>query len=868
MNVLESRKKELRIQSYFLLATTLEDVFIKVSTQEGLEESTIAMSKSEAPKYHAKDSSCSTMLCAILKKRMLETIRNPLFLVFMIILPIFLSLFGILILKYAFTFKTHTFTMEDMPTPQKPIITKHPVQSLSDKNYDFSKLLVFPNSVSPSYIDYSADNVLGYVNGMFEFMSDYQPTPSVFGALGIPEFNMADQRYSFIFMANQTNPLTTFPYLTMISKSLISAISNKTVNITTIMTQLPLGQEIVEAVQSNSLITNLGFAFAFIPGLIGALFVHEKEQGLKHQQIISGLSLGTYWIANALFDTIILYVPCAVVIALIKIFSIDMPYMWVIMLIFPLPFMLYTYTSTFLFAKESYVFLIEMLLNIVLSVFMPTITLVLKFTSSDIVWKTFHYIFSIFPSYSMFTGIRNIGLRNLLSPNVKSLSWEVGGFAIYYLVGSIILFGFLLFILELLTKWKNTKSAQSEVIKAYPFQYKHDFDESIKSTDESITTAGLYRIFKNINAVYNLNLHVNNKEIFSLLGVNGAGKTTTFRMLTSQMYPTKGQIFIKGVPLQSNQFYANRKSVGYCPQESIIFDYLTVKEHLYYYAQIKGIPQSEIPNACEDIIQIMDLQQYAHKVASKLSGGNKRKLSVSVALIGCPPIVLLDEPTTGIDPKARRKLWASLIKAKENSTILLTTHSMEEAEALSDRIAIMVNGTIRCLGSSQELKLKYGEYYVVQAKFKEPSLSESKGCLDKNGLVNDKFYNVNEIAPILRANYNNNEAYLLMSSLYSLIWQQPMIGCAISKLLVVEEIFAKILSAIQCLGKIDVLEFANGFAKLKVAKGDYSISSVFKIMEDMKSSIDTYAVTESTLEQVFAKFALDSEKELRGIQHD
>jgi ATP-binding cassette subfamily A (ABC1) protein 3 len=758
--------------------------------------------------------------------------------------------------------------MDDMPTPQKPIITKHPVQSLSDKNYDFNSLLVFPESVNPSFIDYSAENVLGYVNGMLELMSDYHPSPSVYGALGIPEFNMADQRYSFIFLANQTNPLTTFPYLTMVSKSLISAIAHKTVNITTIMTQLPLGQEIVEAVQSNSLITNLGFAFAFIPGLIGALFVHEKEHGLKHQQIISGLTLGTYWIANALFDTIILYVPCTVVIILIKIFSIDMPYMWVIMLIFPLPFILYTYATTFLFAKESYVFLIEMLLNILLSVFMPTITLVLKYTSKSVVWKAFHYIFAIFPSYSMFTGIRNIGLRNLLSSNGKSLSWEVGGFAIYYLIGSIILFSVLLYILELLTKWKNAKSAQSEVIKTYPYQYKHDFDETIKSTDEAITTDGLYRIFKNINAVYNLNLHVNNKEIFSLLGVNGAGKTTTFRMLTSQMYPTRGQIFIKGMPLQSKQFYATRKSVGYCPQDSIIFDYLTVKEHLYYYAQIKGIPQSDIANACDEIIKIMDLQQYANKIASKLSGGNKRKLSVSVALIGCPPIVLLDEPTTGIDPKARRKLWASLIKAKENSTILLTTHSMEEAEALSDRIAIMVNGTVRCLGSSQQLKLKYGEYYVVQAKFKEPTTEQSQEAMEKNKLLKDKLYNVNEIVTILRTLYNNNEAYLLMSSLYCLIWQQPMIGSAIAKLMVVEQEFARILNSIQGLGKVDILEFANGFAKLKVAKGEYSISGIFKIMEEAKTCIDTYAVTESTLEQVFAKFALDSEKEMRGIQHD
>lgn len=402
----------------------------------------------------------------------------------------------------------------------------------------------------------------------------------------------------------------------------------------------------------------------------------------------------------------------------------------------------------------------------------------------------------------------------------------------------------------------------------YPYKYLKLTNDQLNIKDTSITTDSLFRVFGNLSAVYDLNLIVKKNEIFSLLGVNGAGKTTTFKMLTSQLYPTKGTIYIQGLNLLSSQFYNIRKFLGYCPQDSIIFDFLTVKEHLQYYASIKGIPQEKIPTAVEEQLNNMDLNEYKNKVASKLSGGNKRKLCVSIALIGNPPLVLLDEPTTGIDPKIRRKLWTSLIKAKEYSTILLTTHSMEEAEALSDRVAIMVNGTIRCQGTCPELKLKYGEHYLTQAKFREPTDEQIKQIISNYKLDSSKYYSINEIVPMLKEVYKSRLDLISMSNLYGAIYSSSLNGNAIAMLLYVEIQLNSLLSELGTLGRVEIVEFANVFAKLKVSKGNYSISQIFKIFEEKKAIIETYSVMESTLEQVFGKFALDSEKEKRGIMHD
>ena len=203
------------------------------------------------------------------------------------------------------------------------------------------------------------------------------------------------------------------------------------------------------------------------------------------------------------------------------------------------------------------------------------------------------------------------------------------------------------------------------------------------------------------------------------MGVNGAGKSTTFKSLTRDILPTWGDITIQGIPIGDN-FDEARKLIGYCPQYDAIFPNMTVDEHLKYYSLIKGIPEHRRPRAIEKAIHDLNLKDHRNKLAGTLSGGNKRKLSVAIAIIGNPPIILLDEPSAGMDPEARRFMWSVVEKISQRdkkSAVILTSHSMEEAEALSTKMGIMVRGGIfRCFGTSQHIKNKFGIGYEIEVK--------------------------------------------------------------------------------------------------------------------------------------------------------
>lgn len=168
-------------------------------------------------------------------------------------------------------------------------------------------------------------------------------------------------------------------------------------------------------------------------------------------------------------------------------------------------------------------------------------------------------------------------------------------------------------------------------------------------------------------------------------------------------------------------FDAARCLIGYCPQFDAIFDNLTVRQHLQFYAQIKGVREDYREELIDKQINEMDLTVFTHVNAGELSGGNKRKLQCAIALIGNPPIVLLDEPSTGVDPQAKRFMWtiiSNISTLRKQSTVVLTTHSMEEAEALCTKMGIMVDGEFKCFGSSQHIKDKYGMGFEIEIKIR------------------------------------------------------------------------------------------------------------------------------------------------------
>ncbi|MFR9208592.1 MAG: ABC transporter ATP-binding protein [Lachnospiraceae bacterium] len=216
----------------------------------------------------------------------------------------------------------------------------------------------------------------------------------------------------------------------------------------------------------------------------------------------------------------------------------------------------------------------------------------------------------------------------------------------------------------------------------------------------AIEVKNLSKKYKDKIAVDNLHLKINQGELFSLLGTNGAGKTTTIKMLSTLILPTDGEIFIEGYDYKKDSVKI-KELINISPQETSIAPNLTVLENLEFMAGVYGLKEKKYK--IEELIKLFRLQDVLKQKAKTLSGGWQRKVSIALSLINYPKVLFLDEPTLGLDVIARRELWEIIRSLKGKATIILTTHYMEEAEALSDRIAIMQKGKLVCMGTVQEL---------------------------------------------------------------------------------------------------------------------------------------------------------------------
>ena len=216
----------------------------------------------------------------------------------------------------------------------------------------------------------------------------------------------------------------------------------------------------------------------------------------------------------------------------------------------------------------------------------------------------------------------------------------------------------------------------------------------------SIETKKLTKKFKDKIAVNEIDLNIKQGELFALLGVNGAGKTTTIKMLSGLILPTSGEIIIENINMKKDVFKI-KEILNVSPQETAIAPNLTVKENLEFMAGVYQIKDKE--KKIDELIKQFKLDEVLNKKAKTLSGGWQRKVSIAISLINDPKILFLDEPTLGLDVIARKELWKIINSLKGKITIILTTHYMEEAESLSDRIGIMANGKLIDIGTSQEL---------------------------------------------------------------------------------------------------------------------------------------------------------------------
>ncbi|KAF8046380.1 hypothetical protein N665_3755s0001 [Sinapis alba] len=293
-------------------------------------------------------------------------------------------------------------------------------------------------------------------------------------------------------------------------------------------------------------------------------------------------------------------------------------------------------------------------------------------------------------------------------------------------------------------------------------------------------------------AVHGLSLAVPSGECFGMLGPNGAGKTSFINMMTGLVKPTSGTAFVRGLDICKDMDRAYT-SMGVCPQQDLLWETLTGREHLLFYGRLKNLKGSDLNQAVEESLKSVNLSRggVSDKPAGKYSGGMKRRLSVAISLIGCPKVVYMDEPSTGLDPASRMNLWTVIKRAKTNTAIILTTHSMEEAEFLCDRLGIFVDGRLQCIGNPKELKGRYGGSYVFTIT------TSSEHEKDVEMLVKDVSPNAKKIYHI------------------------------------------------------------GGTQKFEIPKGEVRISEVFEAVEKAKRSFKVFAwgLADTTLEDVFIKVA-------------
>ncbi|XP_068775738.1 phospholipid-transporting ATPase ABCA7 isoform X2 [Struthio camelus] len=486
------------------------------------------------------------------------------------------------------------------------------------------------------------------------------------------------------------------------------------------------------------------FAMSFVPASFVLFLIEERVSKAKHLQFVSGMKPVTYWLGNFAWDMCNYLVPALLVILIFLCFqqksyvsSANLPSLVLLLLLYGWSITPLMYPASFLFSIPSTAYVALTCINLFIGINGSVATFVLELfvdqKLSDIN-RILKKVFLIFPHFCLGRGLidmvknqamadafERFGDKRFVSP----LCWDLAGKNMFAMAVQ----GVIFFLFTLLVQYRFFLRLRPRGLRL-PSLGEEDEDVarerakvgSAPRATDVLVLQDLTKVYwrRKVPAVDRLCVAIPPGECFGLLGVNGAGKTSTFKMLTGDTEVTLGEAWLKGHSVLTD-LQSVHQNMGYCPQFDAVTDLLTGREHLEFYSRLRGVPEEETSRVAQWGIAKLGLGPHADRPAGKYSGGNKRKLSTAIALIGCPPVVFLDEPTTGMDPRARRFLWDCILSViKEGRSVVLTSHSMEECEALCTRMAIMVNGRFRCLGSVQHLKNRFGDGYTVVVRVGGP----------------------------------------------------------------------------------------------------------------------------------------------------
>ena len=766
---LDDKKSQLGVLSYGVSITTLEEVFLKVA--EGDFHHRKIDANGDAA-YQALDdfdlksvklNNCLSLFWlrfkALVLKRLRYFKRDLKGIIAEVLMPILVIIVGLCLMLITFNRDPtwRLLTTDEFSGKSMIVIGGQTSESLAK---------CLPSQIYPSYLN--SMNSSAWNDQLFQLRNPTSSEASqTLGGFYFQTFDSVSNSYS-AFIEGDTRYTDSYPILiNVLNEALLRSRSqNNALTIKVWNQPFPQTMQEVNAKKNISAIFSVfifSIGMALIPASLIVYIVKERQYNIKHQQLVSGAGLFSYWTSNLFVDWVKVLIPTIFSVLMCKAFNIsafleDDCYgaIWVIFIFFGFSIITFTYLTSFMFKDYGSAQTVSFILNFLLGGVAPLIFFILRLLDDKTKQITLGIamILRLFPSFAFGFGILNVSERALYASNAGektirgAFDMEIAGYDVFYLIILSFVYFILVFVVEKLivlpscSRFFTRETNYPYKPRTYDSDVQKERDQTEKSDPSkfSILVKQLRKVFSASKsdfkvAVDSVSFAISNGECFGLLGVNGAGKTTTFKMLCGEVPPSTGQVYIAGYDLYQN-LDRIRENIGYCPQFDALLDLLTARDHLELFAALKGIPSDHAKKLIDKKLNEMNLMPFEKVCAGTYSGGNKRKLSVALAMLGNPPIVFLDEPSTGMDPEARRFMWnviSRISSERKRSSIILTTHSMEEAEALSTRIAIMVNGSFQCLGTIQHIKHKFGRGYELEIKLAIPKETEYRELIQRSG---------------------------------------------------------------------------------------------------------------------------------------
>jgi ATP-binding cassette subfamily A (ABC1) protein 3 len=505
-------------------------------------------------------------------------------------------------------------------------------------------------------------------------------------------------------------------------------------------------------------------AFAFIPAFGAAVVAKEREDGVKHQQILAGVDPVIYWLSNFAVDLcvfLVTYIISVIILIAAPVEEVspgsDRFAFALLLLLYGLCAIPMCYVLTLFLARAKRAMSMSLLLLIALGVvFFITTTVIQLFGEFDSQKRNLRdvaaglsYIFNIHPGHAVARAVLLIVLERSKEAAVADLpgfshmgtfEWRLAGCPLMWMVIMTLSMWVMLFWLEKRGSRSSSKSKPQHQVNPSDHQQQEAPDiqaERLRvehgrgvaaggvarggDVEAGLLTGGpdmvqvddVSKKFPKVHAVNRVSFAVQPGEALALLGHNGAGKSTLMNIMVGMLPPTSGTVRVAHHDVQSDRTAALH-STGFSPQTNPLIEQMTCKEHLELYASLHGFPDSEIAERVSTMIQRTDLQDHAGKLSTQLSGGNKRKLALACAMISEPSVLISDEITAGVDPAASRKLLSLLRDFLPGRSVVLSTHLLHEAESLCQRMVIMVDGVVKCIGTRNQLTERFAEGYVLE----------------------------------------------------------------------------------------------------------------------------------------------------------